>query len=86
MQRDANRRPGRRDRVAGLDRQGVRALPRLDGHVEMTGRIGDLREQLQLARTRQAVRVGPHEDLVGLVPVTTRCRLLRTLDAHPAPP
>ena len=75
VHRDANRCPGRRDRVAGLDGQRVRALPRLDGHVEMAGRVRDLPEQRQIARTRQAVRVGLHEDLVGLVPISARCRL-----------
>ena len=42
VHRDANRCARRRDGVAGLDAQRVRALPRLDGHVEMAGRVGDL--------------------------------------------
>ena len=49
VHRDANRCARRRDRVAGLYAQRVRALPRLDGHVEMAGRVGDLAEQRQIA-------------------------------------
>ena len=86
VHRDANRCTCRRDRVAGLYAQRVRALPRLDGHVEMAGRVGDLAEQRQIARTREAVRVGLHEEVVGLLPISPRCRLSRALDAHRTPP
>ena len=43
MHRDADGCARRRDRVAGFDAERVRALPRLDGHVEMAGRVRDLR-------------------------------------------
>ena len=43
VHRDADRCARRRDRVAGFDAERVRALPRLDGHVEMAGRVRDLR-------------------------------------------
>ena len=61
VHRDANRCACRRDRVAGLYAQRVRALPGLDGHVEMAGRVGDLAEQRQIARTCEPVRVGLHQ-------------------------
>jgi hypothetical protein len=40
----ANRRPCCRFGVAGLHAQRVSALPRVDGHVEMPRRVGDLAE------------------------------------------
>ena len=42
VHRHANRRTCRRVLVAGLHAQRVSALPRLDGHVEMPRRVGDL--------------------------------------------
>ena len=86
MHRDANRCARRRDRVAGLYRERVRALPRLDGHVEMAGRVGDLREQRQIGRTQEPIRVGLHEELVALVPISARRRFSRALEAHRTPP
>jgi hypothetical protein len=41
MHGDANRRTRGRDMVTGLRARGVGALPRLDGHIEMAGRVGD---------------------------------------------
>ena len=86
VHRDANRRTCRRDRVAGLYAQRVRALPRLDRHVEMAGRVSDLAEQLQIARICKAVHVGLHQQVVSLLPVSPRRRLSRALDAHRTPP
>ena len=86
VHRDANRCTCRRDSVAGLRRQRVRALPRLDGHVEMAGRVRDLAEQPQIARICKAVRVGLHQQVVGLLPTSPRRRLSRALDAHRTPP
>ena len=83
VERDANRRACRRDRVAGLYAERVRALPRLDGHVEMAGRVGDLAEQWQIG---EPVRVGLHEDVIRLLPISLRGRLSRALDAHRTPP
>ena len=42
VHRDANGCTCGRDLVAGLHARGVGALPRLDGHIEMAGRVGDL--------------------------------------------
>jgi hypothetical protein len=86
VHRDTNRCTCRRDRVAGPHALRVRALPSLDRHVEMAGRVSDLAEQRQIARTCDAVRVGLHEDVVGRLPFSLRCRLARALDAHPTPP
>ena len=86
VHRDANRCACRRDRVAGLYAQRVRTLPRLDRHVEMAGRVGDLAEQRQIRPICEAVRVGLHQDVVGLLPISPRCRLSRALDAHRTPP
>jgi len=44
VQRDANGRTGGRDLVTGLHARRVGALPRLDGHIEMAGGVGDLAE------------------------------------------
>ena len=44
VHRDANGRACGRDLVTGLHARGVGALPRLDGHIEMAGRVGDLAE------------------------------------------
>ena len=86
VHRDADRCARRRDRVAGLDAERVRALPRLDGDVEMAGRVRDLREQRQIGRTQEAVRVGLHEELVGRLPISARRRFPRALEAHRTPP
>ena len=68
MHRDTNRCARCGDRVAGLYAERVRALPRLDGHVEMAGRVGDLREQRQIGRTQEPIRVGLHQEVVALDP------------------
>ena len=86
VHRDANRRARRRHRVAGLDAQRVRTLVRLDGHVEMAGRVGDLREQREIARAQESIRVGLHEQHVALIPVAARRRFSRALQAHRTPP
>ena len=83
---DANRCACRCDDVAGLDRQRVHALPRLDGHLKMACRVRDLAEQRQIGRTQGPFRVGLHEELVALGPISARCRLARALDAHRTPP
>jgi hypothetical protein len=86
MHRDANGRVRRRHRVTGLDAQGVRTLPRLDGHVEMAGRVCDLAEQPQISGTREPFRRGLHQDVIGLLPFAPRRRFARALDAHHATP
>ena len=86
VHRDTNRCASRRDRVAGLSAERVRALPRLDGHVEMAGRVGDFREQGQIGRTQEPFRVRPRQELVALLPVSARRRLSRALEAHRKPP
>ena len=82
VHRDTDRCARRRDRIAGLDAESVRALPRLDGHVEMARRVRDLREQRQLGRTQEPVRVGLHEQLVGRLPISLRRRFPGVLKAH----
>jgi hypothetical protein len=44
VHRDANGCTCSRDVVTGLQARGVSALPRLDGHIQMAGRVGDLSE------------------------------------------
>ena len=46
----------------------------------MAGRVGDLAENRQIGRTREAVRVGLHEQVEGLLPISPRCRLMCALD------
>jgi hypothetical protein len=86
MHRDAHRCPGRRYRVAGLYGQRMRALPRLDRHVKMAGRVSDLAEQRQIGRTCEPVRVGLHENAIGLLPISPRRRITRARDAHHSTP
>ena len=86
VERDANRRACRCDRVAGPYAERVRALPRLDGRIEMAGRVGDLAEQRQIGRSCEPVRVGLHENVIGLLPVSPRRRLSGARDAHHATP
>jgi sugar/nucleoside kinase (ribokinase family) len=64
----------------------VRALQRLDRHVEMAGCVGDRPEQRQVTRFWKAVRVGLHQQLVGLLPTSPRRCLACALDAHGTPP
>ena len=45
VHRDANARTCGPDLVTGLQVPGMGTLPRLDGHIEMAGRVGDLTEQ-----------------------------------------
>ena len=68
VHRDADRCPGRGDGLAGLYRQRVRALPRLDRHVEMARRVRDLGEQRQLGQAIGPSGVGRHEEVVRLAP------------------
>ena len=93
VHRDANGGAGRRDLVTGLQARGVGALPRLDGHIEMAGRVGDLTEHRQIGGAEQAVRVRLHEEIECLLPVSPGGRVTRALDeaktsaiAHRAPP
>ncbi len=59
VHRDANGRTCRRDLVTGLHARGVGALPRLDGHIEMAGRVGDLAEHRQIGGGQEAVARPP---------------------------
>ena len=83
---DADRCARRPDRIPGVDAERVRALPRLDGHVEMAGRVRDLAEQRQFSWTQEPVRVGLHEELVAHLPIPIRRRFSRALEAHRTPP
>ena len=53
-----------RDLVTGLHAGGVGALPRLDGHIEMAGRVGDLTKHRQIGRAQKVVRVRLHEQVI----------------------
>ena len=85
VHRDANRRPRCRVLVASIHAQRVSALPRLDGHIEMARRVGDLAEQRQIGRTCETVHVGLHQDVVGLLPIAARRRFSRVPEAHRPP-
>ena len=58
VHRDANGGSARRDLVTGLQARGVGSLPRLDGHIEMARRVGDL-SRARAARSGSAVRPRP---------------------------
>ena len=79
VQSDASRRAGRRERVAGPHRVCVGAFPRLDGHLDMAGGVGDLGQQPEIVERKPGVLVGPHEQAVGPWPVTGGGRLAALL-------
>ena len=56
------------------------AFPRLDGHVEMAGRIGHLAKQRQIGGGQGADDVRLHEEVECLLPGSPRCRVTRPLD------
>jgi hypothetical protein len=58
----------------------VGALPRLDGHIEVAGRIGDLTKHRQIGRRQAAVRVRLHEQVECLLPVALRCSVTGAFD------
>ena len=80
MHRQANGRTCRRNLLPGLRARGIGALPRLDGHIEMTGGVGDLSQNRQIGGADQAVGVRAHEEVEGLLPFPCRCRVSSTLD------
>ncbi len=93
VHRDANGRACCRDLVTCLHACGVGALPRLDGHIEMAGRVGDLAEHRQIGGAEEAVPVRLHEQLEGPLPVSPGGRVTCSLDeaktsatAHRTPP
>ena len=72
---------------------GVRPLPRLDGHVEVAGGVGNVGEQREIGGAEEAVRVRLHEEVEGLLPVAPRRGVTGALDeastrtiAHRTPP
>jgi hypothetical protein len=52
VQRDANGCSCGRDLVTGLHSRRVGAFPRLDGHIKLAGRVGDLAKHRQISRSR----------------------------------
>ena len=93
MHRDTNGRACGSDRITALHARGVDTLPRLDGHIEMPGRVGDLAEQRQIGRGQEAVRVSLLEELERLLPIASGCCVTSAIDdakssaiAHRTPP
>ena len=93
VHRDANGSACCRDLVPCLHACGVGAFPRLDGHIEMAGRIGDLAKHRQIGGAEEAVSVRLHEQLERPLPVSPRGRVTCSLDeaktsatAHRTPP
>src|SRR5215216_530540 len=80
VHRDANRRTCRGDLITGLHVRRVSAFPRLNGHVELAGRVGHLAENRQIDGAREALRVCPHQEVEGLLPVAARRRVAPALD------
>ena len=56
------------------------AFPRIDGHIEITGHVGDLAEQREIRGSQDTGRVGLDEEVEGLLPVPTRGRGTGALD------
>src|SRR4029450_12946071 len=80
MHRDADGRTGCRDLVTGLHEPRVGALPGLDGHIELAGRISDLAKHRQICGGQEAVGVRLHEQVEGLPPVAQGGRVTCALD------
>ena len=55
-------------------------LPRLDGHVEVARRVGDLAEHRQIGSGQQAVAVRSHEEVERVLPVPPSDRRTCALD------
>jgi 4-oxalocrotonate tautomerase len=82
-----------RDVVTCLHACRVGALPRLDGRIEMTGRVGDLAKHRKIGGGKETVPVRLHEEVECLLPVLPGCRVTCALDeaktsavAHRTPP
>jgi hypothetical protein len=93
MHRDANGGAARRELVTALQARGVGALPRLDGHIEMAGGVGNLAEHRQFGGCQEAGRVRLHEEIECFLPDSPGGRVTCALDeaktsaiAHRAPP
>src|SRR3954463_2314490 len=80
VHRDANRRTCRGDLIAGLHVRRVSAFPRLNGHIELAGRVGDLAENRQIGGGREGSRVCLHQEVEGALPFAARRRVARALD------
>ena len=63
-----------------MQARGVSAFPRLDGHVEIAGRVGHLAEHRQIGGGQQAVRVRLHEQVESLLPAAPGDRGTCALD------
>ena len=82
VHRDANGCSCGPDRITGLQARGVGPLPRLDGHIEMAGRVSDLAEHWQLGGRQEAVRVRLQEQVERLPYRPWRSEHLGTLGDH----
>ena len=80
MHRDANCRTRGREFVAGPHEEGMRAFPRLDRHIEVARRVGNLGKDRQIGGTDEAIRVCLREEIEGRLPISARCRVTRALD------
>ena len=69
-----------RNIVAGAHERGMGPLPRLDGHIEMARRVGDLAEHRQIGGGQQTGAVRLHEEVEGLLPVSPSDRGMCALD------
>ena len=83
VQGDPARRASRRERVTGTHRLGVRAFPRLDGHLEMAGGVGGLGQQPEIVDRQPgaARRLGR----AGRRPAASHRRRPPRVPAPPAP-
>ncbi|HEY5878841.1 MAG TPA: hypothetical protein VIU11_08015 [Nakamurella sp.] len=93
VHRDANCRARRADRVAGMEKPGVRAFPRLDRHIEMTCPVGDIAKNSEIGEAQEVIRVCLHEQVEGLRQVSAGSgrmgapkQITTDAVAHRAPP
>jgi hypothetical protein len=58
-----------RETIAGLNARRIRALPRVDGHIQMTRGVCHTREKRQVDSSERRARVRFDEELVCVWPV-----------------
>ncbi len=91
MHGDANGRACGSEMVTGSHALCVGALPGLDGHIEMTRRISDLRDERQIRGEQKSGFLGFAEKVMGPGPVSPQCGVTSafhqvSLIAHHPPP
>ncbi len=81
MHRHADGRARCADGLACSEEFGIGPLPRLHGHVEVAGAVGNAGEHRQVRRAEQTALVRAREELEGLLPPSARGGVVSTLQS-----